>query len=514
MKSASVPVAVAVVLTVVVPRLIVLPLSVIDWDESIFALVAQQMLAGHLPYDVVFDHKPIGLYLIFAGFFAVLGDSVGAIRTIPIVFVGGTAILLAWLSRRQFDMNALQAGLVAAMYGVLTLPNGGLATNTEILMNLFVVGAVALLIKGGLDRRVSLLYALLTGFALGAVLQVNYLGGILVAGVAAFYLAWIYDGTRPAAEVLRLYFVNGMSIFTGFVLCNLMLVLPIIVAGNFAEYVGLQRAYLGGYDPVGLSVQLDRLYRGGIALLPFLMLGAVFLFEGAHRLLVRRDRTPRGEAERRLRAWTVMWVFALLAASASGRFYGHFFLFLLPSSLMLAAGLLWLCREQLLLRRGLTSWLVLMAAFTTLQHDGIFIQGARGYVNILRNHGPDIVARASAAMSARLQAGETIYVYDAQPIHYFQTRTVPPTRFAFPQHHLRQEEALRLGIDRGAHMREILDARPRFIVVGGDPSDMAWGEASALLAAALAEHYQPTDIRSTRGSTAVAVFERKPPDPP
>jgi hypothetical protein len=508
-KSAAVPVAVAVVLTVVVPRLIVLPVSVIDWDESVFALVAQQMLAGHMPYDTVFDHKPIGLYLIFAGFFAVLGDSVAAIRTIPIVFVGATAIVLAWLSRKQFGLDALQAGMVAALYGLLTLPNGGLATNTELLMNLFVAGAVALLVKGGLERRVSLPCALLAGFALGAALQVNYLGGILVAGVAAFYLAWIYDGARPA-EVLRLYFVNGVLIFTGFALCNLILVLPIIVAGDFSEYIGLQRAYLGGYDPVSWRVQLDRIYRGGIALLPFLMLGAVFVFEGVRRLLVRRDRAPSGEQERKLRAWTVMWIFALLTAMASGRFYGHFFLFLLPPSLMLTAGLLRLCREQAVLKRGLTAWLSLMAGFTTIQHDGIFMQGARGYVNILRNQPPDVVARASAAMSSQLRAGETIYVYDAQPVHYFQTRTVPPTRFAFPQHHLRQEEVARLGIDRGRHMQEILDARPRFIVVAGDPSDLAYGEASSLLAAALQEDYRPTDIRSTRGSTAVAVFERKP----
>jgi 4-amino-4-deoxy-L-arabinose transferase-like glycosyltransferase len=499
-------IAVAVVATVIVPRSLVLPLSVIDWDESIFALVAQQMLAGHMPYEVAFDHKPIGLYFIFAGFFTVLGDSVAAIRTIPIVFVAGTAIVLAWLARKQFARSPSEAGLVAALYGLLTLPNGGMATNTEILMNLFAVGSVAFLVKGELNRRVSLPYALLAGISLGAMFQTNYLGGMLVAGFAAFYLAWMYDGTRPA-EVLRLYLANGAIIFGGFALCNTLLILPLVAAGTFPDYLGLQLAYLGDYEPVSWRVQLDRVYRGGIALLPFLMLGAVFAVEGLRRPSIRRD-TPANEEERTLRAWTLMWLFALLTASASGRFYGHFFLFLLPPSLMLSAGVLRLCGTLPAIRRGLGAWLLLMAAFTTTQHAGIFMQGLRGYVNLARNQPPDVVARASAAMAAQLAPGETIYVYDAQPIHYFQTRTVPPTRFAFPEHHLAEGVAARLGIDRAAHMREVLEARPRFVVVGGDPSELTYGEASAVLAEALDEHYLLTEIRSSRGSTEVAVYER------
>src|SRR5688572_14258808 len=80
------PAIVAILATVVLPRLLMLNVSVIDWDESIYALIGQQWVQGHVPHETVFDHKPIGLYAIFASFFLVFGDAVWAIRLIPIAF--------------------------------------------------------------------------------------------------------------------------------------------------------------------------------------------------------------------------------------------------------------------------------------------------------------------------------------------------------------------------------------------------------------------------------------------
>jgi hypothetical protein len=203
-----------------------------------------------------------------------------------------------------------------------------------------------------------------------------------------------------------------------------------------------------------------------------------------------------------------MWLFSLLASSASGRFYPHFFLFALPSSLMLAVSMLWKYRSQRQLHRGLKVWMLLVAAFTLAHNVGRFEIGLRGYKSMLAHKPADSVARVSAAMARELSEGETIFVYDADIIHYFQTRTLSPTRYAFPDLHLREVDAARVGLDRAAHMRDVVAKAPKFIVVNGDPADGEFGEPSIILAEALESSYEATDLSYRRGSRRVVVYRK------
>ena len=206
--AATAPLAAAVALAVVLPRLIVLYVSVIDWDESFYALIAQQWLAGHVPYETVFDHKPIGLYAIFASFFLLFGDSVIAIRLIALVFVAATAVLLGRAAEAQFGRSPWLAAWVAALYGIASLANGGLATNTEILVNFFVVLALWLVVASDPQSRLSVPRCVAIGGSLGLAFQVNYLAGILAAGAAGFYLCWIWN-SQPLDVLTRRYIRDG-----------------------------------------------------------------------------------------------------------------------------------------------------------------------------------------------------------------------------------------------------------------------------------------------------------------
>jgi hypothetical protein len=114
-------------------------------------------------------------------------------------------------------------------------------------------------------------------------------------------------------------------------------------------------------------------------------------------------------------------------------------------------------------------------------------------------------------MSRELRDGETIYAYDADLIHYFQTRTLPPTRYAFPDTHLRDADAARAGIDRAEHMRAVIAKAPKFIIVNGNPANAGYGEPSTILAIALESDYEETEWRYTRGSRNVVVFRRRAP---
>ena len=54
--------------------------SAIGPDEGLYLLIAKKFTEGHLPYTVVWDNKPIGIYVLFSLALILLGNSVISIR--------------------------------------------------------------------------------------------------------------------------------------------------------------------------------------------------------------------------------------------------------------------------------------------------------------------------------------------------------------------------------------------------------------------------------------------------
>jgi 4-amino-4-deoxy-L-arabinose transferase-like glycosyltransferase len=61
--------------------------ELLDQDETIYALVALELLSGELPYQAIFDHKPIGIYYIYAIFMGLFGKSFYAIRIMTMLMI-------------------------------------------------------------------------------------------------------------------------------------------------------------------------------------------------------------------------------------------------------------------------------------------------------------------------------------------------------------------------------------------------------------------------------------------
>jgi hypothetical protein len=503
----TLPVLAAIVLTVVLPRLVVLHVSVIDWDESIYALIAQQWVEGNVPHSTVYDHKPIGLFAIFAAFFVALGDTILSIRLIPIVFVAATAAVLARIAALQFGADRWLAALAAATYGLLTLANGGLATNTEILVNLFVVLAMHGIVSFRLDREVSVPGSLVAGASLGMAFQVNFLSGVLVVGVAAAYFLLLPPG-EPRAARIRRWVSNGALMFAAFLLVGVALHLPVFLYGDIADFVRLKFAYLQDYEGVGdFATALRRISESVLAHAPF---HALFIVLAASAAWAGRAASRQADGagvarDRRVLAWIAFTAFALAAALASRRFYHHFFLLLGPGFTMLTVAFLQLRCPEGAMRRTCALWLLLMAGFSIFAAQEEFVRGVRAAQRVGRGQPADNVVEAAQFMTPRLQRGETIYVYDGQPILYFLTRTVPPTRFAFPEAHLREDVAMRFGSTPEEAVRRILESRPRFIIA--DPASLAvdGSRAAAVLRDVLQREYAPA---RGRGGGPANVFER------
>jgi len=125
---------------------------------------------------------------------------------------------------------------------------------------------------------------------------------------------------------------------------------------------------------------------------------------------------------------------------------------------------------------------------------------------VLNGAPADTIAATGEYLASRLRPGETIYVYGGQPILYFMTRTVPLTRFAFPDTHLNSEVAARLGFTPYDMVKSVLAREPRFIVANEAPDPAERASVAALLHDRVEQDYVPVnaaDARAPRG-----VYER------
>ena len=66
----------------------------LERDEGEYAYLAQRMLAGEPPYRDAFDQKPPGVFAVYAGAFAVLGETVEAIHLVLYLWTLATGVAL------------------------------------------------------------------------------------------------------------------------------------------------------------------------------------------------------------------------------------------------------------------------------------------------------------------------------------------------------------------------------------------------------------------------------------
>ena len=108
----------ALVLLTALTRLPAFALSVVDWDESLYFIMAEQWRAGHLPYTAVWDNKPIGIYTVFAAFQTLLGDSPVSMRVAGVLAIAAAAVLIYRIGRHLLrDLPPLTAELSGALAG-------------------------------------------------------------------------------------------------------------------------------------------------------------------------------------------------------------------------------------------------------------------------------------------------------------------------------------------------------------------------------------------------------------
>lgn len=446
----------------------------LGFDEQFYLLVGDRMVQGDLPYVDIFDRKPIGIFLIYAGVRLLGGEGFVQYKLVATLFVIATAWLIYLLARQR--SGRWGAGLAAALYILWLNLMEGEGGQTPVFYNLLVVGAAWQLFAeirapGRLWRRGTLALALI-GLALQVKTSVVFEG--MFFGLAFLWLGWTRRMSWPA--------------LAGFAAAMVALaLLPTALAFGYYAAIGAADAFIFCNF---LSIFGQGKGPAAILLVKLIEVSALFLPFGVIALLGHRAlRTDMLRADSRmLRLWLLASAFGVLIY---WRFNSpHYAIpLLLPFCLLLA--------PALDARRRIGAGLALIA----------LVAGQIVQLHLIAIKGGNAEMRAVAA--AARPTGGFIFVYNAYPGLYMMTRSPLPSRWAFPGHVNAEDEnnPRALGVDPLAETRAILDRNPD-AVVDTFPAFAQGNRATrALLHRVLADRYRPVLCVATRDRTRV-VYRR------
>jgi hypothetical protein len=453
------------VLLTTLTRLPAFALSVVDWDESLYFIMAEQWRAGHLPYTTVADNKPIGIYALFAAFQTVFGDTPVAIRVAGVLAIGATAVLVYRLTRHLLrERPALTAELSGALAGALfivtTIPDGGVASNTESFMEPFIcLGMLLALTPAG---RIRAGRALVIGLSLGAAFMVKY---VAIFDMFAVFLAVtaLPGRTRPGlarlVDVGRLGLVFSLGALAPFVAAVLL------YAAHGALGVFVQASLLSNLRRVAIPVSGDSFLSAfGAQLVLYPTLFAALLW------VVMRLIARRGAGRLEMLVLLCWGVTASAGVASGGLYFSHYFIQLLPV-LCIAVGLM--VGQITAWRRSarFVALLVLIAAGLIPSIQEAAADLGRIIPIALRppvGLGPlrDTPAKVAADLAPELAKapGQTIYVFDGEPVLYSLLHARLPTRYVFPSFLLSRLLSYTVNIDPLAQLDGIMAERPLFVI--------------------------------------------------
>ncbi|GAN55285.1 hypothetical protein [Tanticharoenia sakaeratensis] len=456
-----------VVLAVYGGAYLALPFS--NFDPLIYVMIGRALWHGVLPYDAIFDHKPVLLYAIYGladrgfgwapGFFA--------------VFAIASCAVIAWIAARLRSGDPGTAGRGAAVpwpgvfwsVFLFQLLAGArfavLSGNAEAAFTPICAGVVMLLV-----RRTDARAMVWAGMLAMAAVQTNYLSGVALALPVLFGL-WS-DGR------LRGYVLRALAFGFGAVLVLGALAALYVLDGRgiWSDYLAYQVPYLRHYGG-GASARWEACRLFGLCLVAFVpFLWVVWRACG-------RERPVR---------LMLLWVMSgWLACCVSGHAYAHYFTLVLgPLAILFGLAWGWVGRARLwgsLLPVAVMScvWLV---------HDTTHAWRMRA----------DLAATDYAGL-ARVVGDVPVLSLDGSHVPYFMAHLHSVNRYVFPGHvrtifGARAEGFLEAALDRG----------PAFVLTqqGGCPAD--WPH----LCGDLAAHYRPVLRSVDRYDFGFVLYGRLP----
>jgi 4-amino-4-deoxy-L-arabinose transferase-like glycosyltransferase len=292
---------------------------VFNSDETFLATQAEVISDGGNLYEEAADRKPPLVPYLYAATFALFSTTaLWSVRVMAMLAVAVTALLLALEARRRYGHRAgWIAGVLMVLASIAFAPQDGQAANFEVFMLPTMTAAILLARRGrGFSSGVAVAFATLAKQTGAATL------------LPVIYLLWRQRGRRGATDAL-----------TGFVV-PLALVALAVGPGELLFWTTI-----GNGSYLGITGQW------GMVLLMLVLMTAAFA--AANLPIVWT--LPRAWHERHAAGTgdTDLWLWLLsagLSVAVGLRFFGHYYLQLVPPLVLITAGVLARSRPRVITR--------------------------------------------------------------------------------------------------------------------------------------------------------------------
>ena len=361
---------------------------VFNSDETFLATQAHVLNDGGELYEEAIDRKPPIVPYVYAATFAFFDTTaLWSVRIVAMLAVALTALLLAIEGRRRYGARA---GWIAAILFVVAMvsfmPQDGQAANFEVFMLPSMTAAMLFARRG---RGAA------AGVAIAAATLAKQTGAATLLPV--LYLIARARGKRGVGDVFL-----GFSIPTALVALALgpAQLLYWTVVGN-GSYVGMKTM-------------------STIVLVMFLVMTLMFVLCNLPLLWKipaawKQRKIPALDGQRDTDLW--LWVLSAAISVAVGlRFFGHYYLQLVPPLALLASGAL---------ARGSTLWAKRGVAFALVV--GCLFSGM-GYFFRPGTPEPNYES-VSRYLATTTNPDDPIYVWGSVPEIYWRSERRPATRF-------------------------------------------------------------------------------------
>jgi len=390
-------------------------------DEAIYSALALRMLHGYDMYAGAVDHKPVGVNLLYAAVYAVVGSNhIVAVRIVLILVVWATGLAVARLAVLLDGRRAAAfAGVLYVCASAAGQPRDAQAANTELFLNLPIAAAAILVARTTSGRPAlsagnqvqeppphDLLQLFLAGILTGVGGLFKYQSAL--AG-AAWALVVVWAAPRSTRTLARL-----TALAAGFVLVAVVLCGVFYLRGDWDAFTFWGWTYNFTYINV-LTIH-EKLRSFAMGTFWALVYWAALVALAVAAALARR-----------LHPLTIAWfVAACVAISIGGRFFRFYYLMALPPLALTAASGV----ETLADMPAWWRWSVLAAGVLSLS-AALVLPWTWKWIQpgFQREH--ETLAAVGAYIKAHSSPEDRVFIWgNSSQIYYFADR-VMATRFAF-----------------------------------------------------------------------------------
>jgi MFS family permease len=373
--------------------------DVFNSDETFLATQAQVINEGGRLYEDATDRKPPLVPYLYAATFSVLGTTaLWSVRVIAMLAVALTALLLALEARRRYgERAAWLAGLLFVLASVAFAPQDGQAANFEVFMLPAMTAAILLSARG---RGKS------AGVAVAVATMAKQTGAATLLPV--LYLLWRARGKRGVTDA-AIGFSIPVAIVALLVGPGELLFWTLLGNGSYFG-LGSASAYV-----LGLFAVMTLAFIGSnLAIVWSLPLA------WRDRKLPSLARADGAEEDTQFAGPdTDLWIWlasAALSVAVGFRFFGHYYLQLVPPLCLLSAGAL-VNRRAALVKATVAFAVVAAVTFSLL---GFWVKPWGDHPKY---------EMVSEYLDTHTSASDKIFVWGHMPEIYWASDRRPASRF-------------------------------------------------------------------------------------